>query len=504
MNNFKVLVFQEIYQQFKSFKFFVLIVLAFTVSLSVSYVRLNNFKEGYDTYLSEVKRSQEKLKKVQVYSELEIAVFYPPNPLSIFANGVDDKVGNKIIVSATHYPGIQSTSQKANPFLNLFSDIDIIGIVKLFSIFVILMTAGIIAGEREDKTLKMVFINNVSRIEYFLAKYMAVSVVVFCSVILIFLTPTLIILMDNQISIGSNFIGGVASLLVVSFFYISVFILFSLLVSVRTGSSAQAVLITLFIWLGMTFIYPQITSSLISQIKKASSKVVLEAEIKKIDLDLVHDNGDFFVENYPKQKVDMYINEGFDLDNGKSSLAFVSKKIGLTQKYYFEFEENFINKSILGIWKRHNIVQSLENAYKKSLLSQATLFEFLNFITPDVVYKQISEKLAGTDRKYREEDFQDAASSYRELLIDYVRSKNGFGYLFFTQTREEDMKDNYNTYTQEDKKKYTKFANLETDDIPQFTLQHKKTFPNEILILVGVNLLLFTIGSIFFYRLKIL
>ncbi len=503
MNNFKILIVQEIHQQVKSFKFITLLVIAFIVSLSVSYIRINDYKEKYSTYLDEVKRSEEKLKKVQVYSELEVSVFVPPNPLSIFARGIDGKVGNKAIISATHYPGIQSTSQKANPFLNLFTDIDIVGVVKLFSVFIILMAAGAIAGERDGKTLKMIFVTNVSRVEFFLAKYLAFTVVILCSIVIIFIIPVLMIVTDNQIATSSTFIPGVGMLLFSSLIYLSIFILLSLLVSARSASSAQAVLVTLFIWLGITFIYPQTTTTLAKNIYKSPSKVELDTKIKRIDYELKSSGGNYMLNNQPRLPQNISLGHTFDTREGGREGWICLSKIGLTQKYHFEFWKDFIDMSINGLWERHQTVRSLENSYNESFFKQASLFNTLNTLMPDIIYTQLTEKLAKTDRQQREEQFRNAIYEYRELLLGYIRSKDGFGYAFFTQTPEEIMKDDYNAYTKEDRE-MAKMVSLDVSDIPEFTFNMRSNLYIDIIMLIVVNIILMALGVALFYRSKIL
>jgi ABC-type transport system involved in multi-copper enzyme maturation permease subunit len=504
MSNLKTLLLHEIQQQFKSFKFLTLLILAFIVSLSVSYIRINDFKEKHNTYIEEVKRSEEKLKNVYVYSELEVSVFAPPTPLSIFAKGVNDKVGNKAVISATHYPGIQSTSQKSNPFLNLFTDIDITGIVKLFSIFVILMSAGIIAGEREDKTLKMVFVTNVSRIEFFLAKYLAVSFAVLCSVMVIFLIPAIMIFVDNQIAVNSSLISGIALLILSSFIYLSIFILISLLVSSRTGSSAQAVLATLFIWMGITFIYPQITSSIAKQVYKSPSNIALQSEIKEFDFTRSKKNMDIYVDLNPNTGMNVNRYNSISQDGGRASLTMCASIIGYTQKNQFEFHNSLWLEFLPVIRERHLTVRSLEKEFKGAYIKQLSLFESLNFLMPDIAYNSLSEKLSYTDRLLREEAFQLSANNYQDQITDYIKSKGGYGYLFFTRLPEENMKDDYNAYTKEDKNIALKSDKLDVNDFPQYNYPGKRTSPEEIVILILINLLLMVSGGISFYRSKIL
>ena len=503
MKNFKLLFVHEIHQQFKSFKFITMLMLAFIVSLLVSYVRINDYKEKYATYQDEVKRAEEKLKKVEVYSELEVSVFVPPNPLSVFAKGIDDKIGNKAIVSATHYPGIVSTSQKANPFLNLFTDIDVVGVVKLFSVFIILMAAGAIAGEREDKTLKMIFVTNVGRIEFFLAKYLAFSVAIFCSIIIIFTIPALMIITDDQIAINNTFISRVGMLLLTSLMYLSVFILLSLLISVQMATATQAILTTLFVWVGITYIYPQITTTISRSIYKSPSKVELDLKIKRMDFELKHSGGEYMLNKHPRQPMSMTLGFMFDTREGGREGWIAQSKIGLTEKYNFEFYKDFIDNELRGLWERHRIVSSLKESYQKPLIKQVSLFHSLNFLMPDIIYTQVTEKLAETDEQQREEQFKDAISGYRSLIMDYIRSKDGLGYPFFTQATEDMMKDDFSAYTNEDRE-IAKMVPLYVSDIPEFTFHRRSNPSMDIIMLIVVNVMLMVSGGVLFYKSKIL
>ncbi len=504
MKNLKLLFIHEIHQQFKSFKFTTMLLLAFIVSLTVSYVRIHDYKEKYTTYKNELKRAEEKLKNVQVYSELEVSVFVPPNPLSIFAKGIDDKVGNKSIVSATHYPGIISTSQKANPFLNLFTDIDIAGIVRLFSVFIILMAAGSIAGEREDKTLKMIFVTNVSRIEFFLAKYFAFVIVILCSLITIFIVPILMILTDNQIATTTTFIPRVFLLLLTSLMYLSVFILLSLLVSAKMATATQAVLTTLFIWVGITYIYPQITTSLSRGIYKSPSKVELDSKIRRIDYQLQRSASNYMFSNQPRRPFNIrIIGDEFDTDEGERAGWIGLSKIGLTEKYNFEFWKDFMNMQVNNLQERHRTVNYLEENFQRPLLKQVSFFNTFNILMPDIIYMRATEELAGTDREQREEQFRNAIYSYRNLLMDYIRSNGGFGYPFFTHAKENMMKDDFGTYTEKDYE-MVQMVPLDVNDVPVFTFYKRSNSYIDIIMLIVVNIVLIVLGGTLFYKSKIL
>lgn len=503
MSNFKILLNHEIHRQFKSFKVLTMFLLAFVVSLSVSYVRINDYKEKHATYQEEVKRAEEKLKNIQVYSELEVSVFVPPNPLTIFAIGFDDKVGNKAVVSATHYPGIESTSQKANPFLNLFVSMDVTGVVKLFSVFIILMAAGAISGEREDKTLKMIFVTSVNRVELFLAKYLSFIVIVLCSLVVIFVIPTLLIITNTQIATNSGFIQGVFVLLLTSLMYLSVFILLSLLISSITSTATHAISTALFIWLGVVYIYPQITTSLAKSIHKSPSKVELDSEIKRIDSDLLRTNTVHMFNNSPKGPKNIYYGYEFDTSTGGREGWVGYNKIGLTQKYHFEFYKDFIDMQISGLSERHQTVGFLEDRYNNSLLKQASFFNTVNILIPDVIYARATEKLANTGRLQREQQFKSAIHRYRDLFMEYLSSKDGLGYSFFTHATESMMKDDFYSYSKEDYER-AKLIAYNIKDIPKFTFDSRLDSYTDIILLIVVNMILMILGLVLFYKSKVI
>jgi hypothetical protein len=61
--------------------------------------------------------------------------------------------------------------------------------------------------------------------------------------------------------------------------------------------------------------------------------------------------------------------------------------------------------------------------------------------------------------------------------MDYIQSKNGFGYAFFTQLPEAEMRDDYNDYTPEMMDKYCEKEDLRNiaADLPQFSRIHRRS-----------------------------
>jgi hypothetical protein len=96
------------------------------------------------------------------------------------------------------------------------------------------------------------------------------------------------------------------------------------------------------------------------------------------------------------------------------------------------------------------------------------LYDRFAFFLPDRIYQNLCEEAAGTDYRFREQQFVEAAKTYRSILMNYMQSKNGFGYAFFTQMPESEMLDTYNDYTQETIDKYCKEENLKKIEVDMF------------------------------------
>ena len=123
-------------------------------------------------------------------------------------------------------------------------------------------------------------------------------------------------------------------------------------------------------------------------------------------------------------------------------------------------------------------------------LYKRRLYERFAFFIPDNVYQNIYEQIAGTDYDYRQRQFMDNARIYRSVLMDYIRSKNGFGYAFFTQVPESEMRDTLEEYSQAVVDKYCSKENLQkifTAEAPQFTIFHRTKTSSMMVLLVLLN-----------------
>ena len=112
--------------------------------------------------------------QAETYSQLELFVERPPNPLSLLSAGLDKRLGTTVEIYHGDVPTISSVSARnlENPYLNLFSQIDLVSIFQVvLSLLALLFAYDAIAGDWESGTLRLVISHPVRRGTILFGKY---------------------------------------------------------------------------------------------------------------------------------------------------------------------------------------------------------------------------------------------------------------------------------------------------------------------------------------------
>ena len=489
MKNFKVLLSRELQSQLKSFSFAVMIPVALVVSLLVSNLQLNSYKDRRRVYDEQQQQSREQLDNVYFYSQLKVDVYMPPTVLSVFAKGLDESIGNKITVSALDVPELQTTSQRGNAFIRLFNSIDISGIVKILSIFIVLMAACPIAQDREEGTGKLTFANSIGFLEYYLSKYAALMVVAAMMVAVTFLVPVAWMIFDPQVGLSAATVGSILLMMLSGILYLSVFVLISLAISAASPKISVATLTSLMVWVTLVYIYPFTVNSVIDKTITVPSDKSVKEQLDKMDNDLERE---FF----------LYVKEHNMFEYGSSICHSISLNYHLISEQRVALKEHFEQTKkgqdflLPKISDLINQTISIRENQKSQQLRKKRLFDRFMFFIPDQIYQTLCEQAAGTCYEYREKQFTEKARIYRSTLTDYIQSKNGFSNTFFTQMPESEMRNSYEEYSQADIDRYCKLENLtkiNSSEIPQFNMPRR---PVNVATWAGLLLLNLIFGSL--------
>ncbi|MDR0606460.1 MAG: ABC transporter permease subunit [Bacteroidales bacterium] len=499
MKKLRVLIINEFQSQLYSFKFLVLIFISVIVTCSMMYIKTKNFNEQLITYQAEIQKTEDVQKTFRVYSEFNRSIFIKPNPLSLFSEGYENRAGNKSEISLHEIPELESTAQAKNEFLKIFTSLDVINVVLIIlGVMTIFMVSGVISSEKEDQVIRLILSNNVSRSQYFLAKYIASLTSLTIALLLVFLISILFVFFQLIEMTPHDFLKLFVMFLSCELF-VSLYILLSLAISSSIRTASMSVVTGLSIWLLLAFVYPNLINYTVRHIVPSPSIQQLNASIEDIE-----------------DKTSNKVWEKWNSIQGDKNWTFCDfthgtfgtpELVGLTQKYVFDELENAVIQNFPIVLKSQEEIFELKRIYKEELIRQRNISSYFLFITPDYLLKELSSKIAGTDFYQRDLVLNEKIYSYRSRVIDYIKANDGIGLKYFTQVQKKDMQNDFQNYSSEIKEKYSlnNYSIIDTGNVPQFQIKEKLDINDiEIVMLLIYNLLLYVLGLFLFNRSNIL
>ncbi len=501
MKNFKILLTHELQQQSKSFIFVLMILVALLTAFICGYIQVGDFAERQAVYQEELRTNQAQQKEALAYSQFTVPVLVAPNPMSIFYRGVDESIGNKSIISPVWLPDFETSSQRRNPFLAMFANLDISGIVKILSIFVLLLAAGLISGEREARTYHLIFANSVKSFEYYLAKFCATGVSALLSLFILFFATGILIVANPMVQTTGTFWGRLGLIYLTSFLYLSVFIALGLIVSARSQHAGTSVLWGVLIWIGISFIYPNLVSTIADKPLDAENRLV-NREIKTIEDNCVQEFSAIY-KWHGLQMMHQPFSRYFDANIPEQSLLTRSRMdavISMSEKAVLDSElANWENMWPI-LWRYQQGIQDQKDIMRQKQLEQQKNNQTFTCFLPDVLYERSLASLANTGIDYRDEYLRGELRRFRGQVFDYLDGKKAFTEKFFTQFPRDQWRDNWDDYTAAEKEIYgdyekqENYPRLSVVDAPVFAFAERFSIPAGIPLLLGVNVLLFVIG----------
>lgn len=237
---------KEIAANLLSYKFFIVILLAAVLIFTSLFVMGRDFRARQADYqLIRPKPGQ------------PIAVL-PPNPLSVFAQGMEDSMTRSFEVGPV---GIEARTGRSggNPVFAFFPAPDFVYIVRVvLSLVALLFGFDLVSREREAGTLKLMLANALPRSTLMAGKWLGS----FLSLAVPFLLVSLIGIALLGLSPTFRLDGGqalrLAFLLAWSLAYAALFLSLGLLVSALVRRSSSSLVVLLLVWALLVFVLPNL------------------------------------------------------------------------------------------------------------------------------------------------------------------------------------------------------------------------------------------------------
>ena len=338
--------------------------------------------------------------------------------------GISNQVGHsvRIIIDEKPLLGEGSSNGRDNPLLMSFFYFDFVHILAiLISLLALVFSYDLFSGEKENGTLKLVFSNSVSRSTVVAGKISGVFITLLPILVLCYLISIIIILTSPQVSFSAGDWLGVFILFIASFFFMALFIGIGILVSVKSNSSFNGIVVSFFVWLWFLFLWPNISVyasqsfvkiQMLDQLQQ-SLRVLIDEREKKIEE---------LRRNLPGLGAFWAAAAGDDgyLEIVGSAFTAIDDQRKLQEKSV-PLRLDYAQKK----WP-------LQEAYLGKLERQERFARYLSFLSPSELFNHLCSVVCHTDA-VSDKKLIDHSRNYRDLLMNYFVQKKIFSsFIFFT------------------------------------------------------------------------
>ena len=500
---------RELLDNLMTFRFAAAVFITLLLVVANTIVLLKDYEQRLTAYNKAVNESHQELREGKTYSGYAgaLVVHRPPNPLSIFNLGLDKQVGNKIEVYHAFVPTIWDAEKHGvdNPFLNLFTSIDIVLVFQgVLSLLALIFAYDALAGERERGTLRLVLTHPIQRGYILFAKYISAMLCLLVPLLISLLLSIILLTTSTTISLSADDFLRIGGIVLTSLLYVSLFYLIGLCISAMTRRTSTALMLCMFVWGVLVLVYPNLILTAVDIVPQPETQTSVYNQIKQMWEKLDKEDKQFIRNDTvlsPPSRGGEDMAAGFGLegveytfwkDEDKPSILLYFHQTGLyagkikaesepqvprVQNYY-----GFYNRETINTVQRTWLVRkpALEAIYVQPANLGRTLLKF----SPVGLYDAATEAWAGTDLEGIQ-DFFSTVQRYRRVVVDYFYDQKIF------ESRQ---------WFAADK------GTADWDALPQFSFHRSDTGINakralpDMLLLLTMNVILFTVILLIFIK----
>jgi len=381
---------KELQENFHTVRFYLIITLTFILFASSSLIFIKEYRQKIEDYRNDVIENNSQLERAssRLYSlgKYNQTLIKKPNPLELISEANEKFLPSTIRTNIFHldFPQVEG---RANALLREYRNIDwtfIVGVVLSFLAFVLSYDA--VCGEKQQKTLSLVFSNSVKTSQVYLGKILGL----FFTLAIPFLTAVVFGLVILGIG-GRLFLdfGQVGLFVLCSLVFLFLFILIGVTISSIFTRTIISAITLLFIWVITAFVIPASGNLIAPQLTSLPKKSEVLAEIRRTsddiyqtkyaDTDAGHWNGDHFASWVPLRAQWME-----DVANARDDIY-----------------EDYIQKMVNQVEKTKDITR----------------------ISPVCVYQYLVEDISGTGID-RFKSFYRQVKQYKQRMYQFVQEKD--------------------------------------------------------------------------------
>jgi len=261
---------KEIVSNLLSYKFFIVILLTALLIFTSFFIMHRDYKARLADY-----------QLIKPTAEQPIAVI-PPNPLSIFAKGLEEAMTRSFEISRIQID-VRAGQQSGNDIFSFFPSPDFLYIVRVvLSLVALLFGFDQVSKEKEGGTLRLMLSNSISRAKVLLGKWLGNYLSLAVPFLLVTAMGFVLLNLDSNIRFSSNAMGRIALIIAFALIYVALFLSLGIFISTLTRRSAASIVILLFLWALLVFVIPNLGTLLARQLVDVPSVTALSEKRDQI------------------------------------------------------------------------------------------------------------------------------------------------------------------------------------------------------------------------------
>ncbi len=373
----------------------VLIVCLFTAS---GLVFTGEYSEQLQDYWKETNKNlsalSEQTSKLYELAFYQQEIYRKPKPLTLCAEGFEKSLPNSFKFNAfrSDLPGVKGQS---NFTVSHFSDIDWVFVISVvLSFTAMVFTYDRICGEKQAGTLRLMLAGAIPRYKILIGKYCGAIITLGIPLIIGLLVNLIIVVSSKDIVVDGGMWLKIFVIFLLSFLYLSIFVLLGIFISSRTGRSANCMVTLLLVWVGLVILIPSFGRI----ISDAAYKMPTPAELEK----RLDESDDLISQNAQNGK---YGPNSQNMTNDPKAFHVNPP----ARARYDNAEQDARNR----VTEEHHT----------KMIAQAYAGRNYTCISPTVIYQRASEAIASTGINHSVNLYRQIRQ-YQVNLKEYIRSKD--------------------------------------------------------------------------------
>ncbi len=311
-----------------------------------------------------------------------------------------------------------------NPLQAVFPPLDLLFIVTIImSLLAVLFSYDAVAGEREAGTLRLIASNSLSRAKILVGKWIGGTVSLLLPFIFSILAGGLYITLQPDLQWDGSTWASFFFLILASVTFISLFYLLGLLVSAFSKYSSVSILSSLFLWVLLILVLPNLSPYVAAQLYRVPSVSKIEKEIfhlTQVERDEIGRRLSRVVTQKYEQQYGQVFTEyqAMSKDEVRQRVAADPQFKAMHEAYRKEFEKAWGEANRIQGEKAKKIRQELNLKAER----QSRLAKNLACISPYANFVYVATDLSGTGLRSLDY-FGRVSGEYERNFHDYLDGK---------------------------------------------------------------------------------